>query len=131
MIQFDQNFDPPALVLTATLTGVVNARPRVRAQALIDTGADLTAVPAALRNRLHLYPFGRLQIEDVHGIKTPGYTYRVRLTIDRFTPQIREVVLTRHDFVILGRDWLEAYYLLLNGPEQNFVLSATPIVEPR
>jgi hypothetical protein len=29
---------------------------------------------------------------------------------------------------VLGRDWLENHYLLLNGPEQRFLLSEKPIL---
>jgi hypothetical protein len=32
------------------------------------------------------------------------------------------VVLTPFPFVILGRDWLQNYYMFLNGPEQEFAL---------
>jgi hypothetical protein len=42
-----------------------------------------------------------------------------------------EVILTKLPLAVLGRDWLQEYYLLLNGPEQNFLLSQTPIVEER
>ena len=34
-----------------------------------------------------------------------------------------EVVLTPYPFIILGRDWLRDYYLLLDGPGQQFQLS--------
>lgn len=38
-----------------------------------------------------------------------------------------EVVLTPYPFVILGRDWLEDYYVLLDGPGQQFQLSREPL----
>jgi hypothetical protein len=40
-----------------------------------------------------------------------------------------QVMVTGLPFVILGRDWLEDYYLLLNGPEQTILLSDTPVLE--
>ena len=40
-----------------------------------------------------------------------------------------EVVSTGQPFVILGRDWLESHYLLLNGPEKTFALNPTPLIE--
>jgi hypothetical protein len=118
MINYDKSFDPPAFTLPVVLTGNINTRPRVRIQAIIDTGSDLTAVPAYLENRLQLYPFDHLQVEDVHGIKIPTYTYKVRLTVAGYMTKTIEVVLTSFDFVLLGRDWLQDYYLLLNGPEE-------------
>ncbi len=44
------------------------------------------------------------------------------------SPQVLEVLLLPFPFVVLGRDWLQAYYLLLNGPEGTFVASATPLM---
>ena len=38
-----------------------------------------------------------------------------------------EVVRTPYPFVILGRDWLEGYYMLLDGPGQRFQLSREPL----
>jgi hypothetical protein len=38
-----------------------------------------------------------------------------------------EVVLTPYPFVILGRDWLQGYYVLLDGPGQQFQLSRDPL----
>lgn len=40
-----------------------------------------------------------------------------------------EVVQTGQPFVSLGRDWLESYYLMLNGPEKTLVLSDTPLIK--
>jgi hypothetical protein len=130
MIAYDNNlFDPPALILPVTVTGVVNSRPRARLQAIIDTGADITAVPAYLESKLYLYAVDRLQLEDVRGITTRVNTYDVRLAITGQPAKKMEVILTSLGLVVLGRDWLQDYYLLLNGPEQSFLLSSTPIIE--
>jgi hypothetical protein len=61
MIAYDKSFTPPAPALPAMLTGVVHMRPRVNVQAIIDTAADITAVPADLKTRLKLYRFSQLQ----------------------------------------------------------------------
>jgi hypothetical protein len=38
-----------------------------------------------------------------------------------------EVILTPYPFVILGRDWLQDYYVLLDGPGQQFQVSSNPL----
>lgn len=124
---YDKGFKPPAIVLSATLAGAVHTRPRVRAQALLDTGADITAIPANLEHKLKLYHFSDIELEDARGFKEPVQTYEVRLTIADHSPLVMEVVLTHLPFVLLGRDWLQHYYLLLNGPEQQFRLSDKPL----
>lgn len=126
---YDGHFTPPAPLITVKLTGSVHSRPRVEVPALIDTGSDVTAVPAHLVSKLRLYRMRRIQIEDVEAREIPGYTYAVRFTFGEYAPKEMEVILTRLPFAILGRDWLQEYYLLLNGPEQNFLLSHVPIQE--
>lgn len=62
MTAYDSSYDPPALVLEAVITSVPYSRPRVRVPALIDTGADITAIPMELVERLRLYPLNRIAI---------------------------------------------------------------------
>jgi predicted aspartyl protease len=129
MIPYDRGFEPPALILSVTLAGVVRPRPKVSVQALIDTGADITAIPATLKDKLKLYSFSQLQLEDARGVKEPVDTFEAHLSVAGLTPIIVEVVLAPFPFVILGRDWLKNHYLLLNGPEQQFLLSEKPILK--
>ena len=127
MITYNKTFNPPAPMLSVTVSGVVRTRPRTTIPALIDTGADITAVPIELAEKLSLYKFGRLQIEGVHGVTSPVYTYEARLVHDGYAAQEMEVILTHLPFVILGRDWLQNYYLYLNGPDEQFQLSSTSL----
>ena len=127
MIPYDTNYNPPAVVITVTVAGIVHHRPQVEVPALIDTGADITAVPDHLVDKLKLYPFGRLTMEDAKAMKTPVLTYEAILTLTAKTTKKMEVILTPFPFVILGRDWLKDYYLLLDGPGKQFRLSKEPI----
>lgn len=129
MIPCDGDFMPPAPLLTVKLTGVVHSRPHIEVPALIDTGSDITAVPANLVRKLRLYKLRRIQIEGVEAREIADHTYAIRLTVGNFPFREMEVILTKLPFAILGRDWLQEYYLLLNGSEQNFRLSETPIME--
>jgi hypothetical protein len=127
MIPYDTDFDPPAIVLSVTVAGVVRRRPRLEVVALIDTGADVTAVPEAFEDRLKLYPIGRLNLEDASAVKTPVFTYDAYVALTGKPAKKMEVVLTPYPFVILGRDWLQDYYVLLDGPGQQFQLSRDPL----
>ena len=130
MIPYDTNFDPPAIVLPVTVAGVVRRRPRLAAPALIDTGADVTAVPESFVERLKLYPIGRLNLEDASAVKTLAFTYEANVTFDDEPAKKMEVVLTPYPFIILGRDWLQDYYVMLDGPGQQFQLSREPLPTP-
>ena len=127
MIPYGSNHDPPAIVLSVSVAGVVHRRPRVDVPALIDTGADVTAVPETFMEKLKLYPVGRIFIEDANGVMTPEFTYDAFLSLPEKPAKKMEVVLTPYPFVILGRDWLRDYYVLLDGPGQQFELSGEPI----
>jgi predicted aspartyl protease len=127
MIPYDTQFDPPAIVLPVTIGGVVHRRPQIELSALIDTGADVTAVPESLVERLKLYPVGRLQLEDANAVKTVVFTYEANMAMAKETMEKMEVIVTPYPFVILGRDWLSDYYLLLDGPGRQFQLSKNPL----
>jgi predicted aspartyl protease len=127
MIPYDPQFAPPAIVLSVTIAGVVHRRPRIELSALIDTGADVTAVPESLVERLKLYPVGRLQLEDANAVKMPVFTYEANMAMAEEPAKKMEVIVTPYPFVILGRDWLNDYYLLLDGPEQQFQISKNPL----
>ena len=49
MISLNSAYDPPALTVSVNLSGVVHDRPLVNVEAIIDTGADISAVPENLR----------------------------------------------------------------------------------
>jgi len=126
MRPYDTTFDPLAAVLTVQLTGVVHHRPQLRSAALIDTGADITAIPQECVERLKLYPFGRLLLEGHDAIPETVYTYEVRMSLPDQVSQEMEVVVTPYPFVILGRDWLQGFYLYLAGPEQQMEIADHP-----
>ena len=128
-VRYDVNFDPPAPMLSAILTSVVRRRPRMRLADLIDTGADMTAIPNTVVKRLRLYAVGRIEIEGVHARVQTVDIYTVQMVVAGQPPLEMEVVQTELPFVILGRDWLAHYYLLLNGPDQTLLLSDIPLIE--
>lgn len=129
MIEYDRRFDPPAPVAQVTVRHIVQQRHRVTTVALLDTGSDVTAIPASLVQRLQLIPFSRLQLEDVTGETRTALTYAVHLTIGELTLPRLEVIQTGLDQVIVGRDVLNHLYVLLSGPELAFSLSATSLLD--
>lgn len=125
MIAYDRRFDPPAPIVQVTVKHIVQRNRRITVSALLDTGSDVTAIPAALVQRLQLIPFSRLQLEDVSGETRMVLTYAIHLTIGELILPRLEVIQTGLDQVIVGRDVLNHLYVLLSGPELSFSLSAT------
>jgi hypothetical protein len=67
-----------------------------------------------------------MEVEDVNGFTEIVSTYVARLIVaDRIVPE-HKVLVTGLDFVVIGRDLLNQFYFLANGPEQIFSLHTTP-----
>lgn len=131
MTPYDNRHQPPAPVLSVTVTSVVNRRRRRSLSALLDTGSDITAIPRLLVESLQLYPIGQIELEGVDASVQSIPAYPVHLSIGDLSIPRLEVIETGLDFAVVGRDVLNRLYLLLNGPEENFYLSATPfLTEP-
>ena len=124
MIPYDRGHIPPAPVLQVTVASLARRRHEI-VPALLDTGSDITAIPARLVDAFHLYPIGRLRLEDVDARTTLVLTYAVQLTIVGLVIPRLEVVLTGLDFAVVGRGVLNRLYLLLNGPELAFNIGTT------
>ncbi len=129
MIPYSTEFDPPAPVLAVQITGVVHSRPRVTLPALLDTGSDFSAVPTGLVSRLKLYAVRPILLEDFSGETREAFLYGVRLGFADQLVKEMQVMVTGLPFVILGRDWFSEYYLLLNGPDQQFQISQIPLLD--
>ncbi len=123
MIAYDHNFDPPAPVVEVTLSNVVQQRRKVAITALVDTGSDVTAIPASLMEALQLYPVSRLQLEDLNARGQIVFSYAIGLSMAELQIPRLEIVLTGLDHAVLGRDVLNQFHLTLHGPELTFELS--------
>lgn len=124
MFVYDASYSPPAPVIAAEIGSLVHPRRRRTAPALLDTGADITAIPAEFAEPLNLYPIGRLQLQGVGGKLMPSFIYAVQLQVEGLAVPRLEVVLTPFEFVVLGRDVLNRFYVRLDGPELLFAINA-------
>jgi hypothetical protein len=94
-------------------------------QALIDTGADSTFIPAWLVRRLSLRPL--TDEVDVSGPMVPDEEiqrlYAANLSFLGLTFDAHPVVpWTRYDDVIIGRDIINRWVLTLDGPNRTFLI---------
>ena len=122
MKPYATGFDPPAPVIEITVGNVLNRRLRRTFPALIDTGADVTAIPEICLQALDLYAIAEMQFEDVQANLTDALIYVVKFTINDLVIPRQEVLLTGLEFVLVGRDVLKHFNLHLYGREQKFEL---------
>jgi predicted aspartyl protease len=83
---------------------------------LLDSGADITAVPAAVADRLGLVKFSDVILAGYAGPAVPAERYVVDITLHDFDLTAIEVVLTHESYVIVGRDILNQFHITLDGP---------------
>jgi len=85
--------------------------------AQIDTAADFTVVPSAVINQLQLVQLDQVAIGGFGGHVTLVPTFLVGLVVDGFAPILIKVLGDADEpFVLLGRDVLNHYRILLDGP---------------
>jgi hypothetical protein len=86
--------------------------------AQLDTAADRTLIPETLVETLALPQLGTLMIGGVGGVQQAMPTYPLLLAVHNLPPQTIEVVPSPGEsWVLLGRDVLNVYRVLLDGPQ--------------
>lgn len=91
--------------------------------AFIDSGADMTAIPRSIIENLGNLPQNYVTVQDVHGHHQRRTTYVVDIEIaDNLLSKI-EVVASSLEKVVIGRDILNQYKVVLNGPNNSWRLN--------
>jgi predicted aspartyl protease len=126
MIRYAYNTQkqPPAPFVRVTLRHPRTGDEVRDVPAQLDTGADCTLVPLSLAERLCLDFMGSLEIGGVGGATEEMTLYTVSLSVHDLPPLTVSVVAhSGEPWVLLGRDVLNAYQLLLNGPARALEIS--------
>lgn len=109
---------PPAPFVYVTLRNPVSGAEQRDVPAQLDTAADRTVLPDRVVQDLALPQIGIIPIGGVGGIIQTMPSYPVQVVIHNLTPQAVEVVAsTGEQWILPGRDVLNAHRLLLDGPQ--------------
>jgi len=88
--------------------------------ALADTGADQTVLPTKVATALRLVPFDFVRISGFDGVGSDRPIYSVRLIVrDLSAIHVQAVGGWEDEYVILGRDVLNRYRVVFDGPNQR------------
>ena len=111
-------FQPPAPFVYVTLRNPVSGAEQRDVPAQVDSGADCTVLTDALLGSLGLPQMGRLPIKGLGGMTHHLPTYSVAVGIHNLQVVVVEAVVSPGEpWVLLSRDVLNAYRLLLDGPQ--------------
>ncbi|MBS7637977.1 retroviral-like aspartic protease family protein [Candidatus Bathyarchaeota archaeon] len=95
-------------------------------QARLDSGADMTVVPQHAINELRLIPASRISVKSFDGRAVWRYTYYVNLSFQDFEFRMVEVIASKREDMLLGRDILNRLKAILDGKRLSFSLLDPP-----
>ena len=98
---YDTSLLPPAPFVPVRLASLADHAEPVTIQAKIDTGADLTVIPARLIEQLPLMPAGEIEVEGYDGRRATIQVYDVNLQIDQLSVTGLLVIGFAEDYVYL------------------------------
>jgi len=80
-IPYDASLVPPAPFLSAHVSNLTDSAESPLIPAKVDTGADVTAIPANLVNPLNLAPASEIQVEGYNGHRATLSCYDIALRV--------------------------------------------------
>ncbi len=109
---------PPAPFVHVSIRRPLEGSDEVTVPAQIDTGADLSVIPGRLVEELHLVPLDSVSALGFGGHLLSLSTYLVELQIRETAPVTVKVIASPDEpYVLLGRDILNQFSILLDGPK--------------
>ena len=89
-------------------------------RALLDSGASVTTIPNAVARQLALRPVSQAFIRGAQGPRQQRNIYRADVEFLGTLFQSHPVVGLDRDFALIGRDILNGYETVLDGPQLTF-----------
>lgn len=111
----DYNFSPPAPVVLASLSNPNTGKTATDVPMLLDSGADVTVLPASVVAQLGATPVSMVETRVFDGttFMSPVVHVDLRLGKSRFPGRY---ITSDADVGFIGRDILNSVILELNGP---------------
>ena len=116
--RYNRQVSPPATFIHVSLQHPNGSEIFSDWPAQLDTAADITVVPASLVEQLHLVQIDAIPVCGFGGLLSTVPTFLVRLSLRAHESVTIEVVASPEEpHVLLGRDFLNRYRIVLDGPK--------------
>ena len=114
---YNQQFAPPAPCVYVSVARPDGVRSIERLPAQLGTGADVTVIPLGVVEQLELVQEGQRETIGFDGHLAVVPAYLAFVSIHSYEPAPVCVVASREEqIVLLGRDVLNRYRIVLDGP---------------
>jgi hypothetical protein len=119
--------NPPAPFVNVSLRCPATGTQVANLPALVDSAADHSVLPGATVAALGLVEDGRLLFQGFAGdvLELPVFLTEVRVH-DLPPLLVRAVLGEREPFILLGRDVLNSYRIVLDGPQLALEITPPP-----
>jgi predicted aspartyl protease len=114
--RYNQQVTPPAPFVYIDCQRPLEPTERLTLPALVDTGADLSTLPSDAIQRLQLVPLDEIPVASYRGETVLAATYLTRMHMGSWTIDTVEIIAGGEEYAILGRDVLNQFSLVLDGP---------------
>jgi predicted aspartyl protease len=115
---YNKQHNPPAPFVHVTLRPPDGSKQLDDCPAQLDTAASRTVIPKRWADALGLHPFDQLPAEAVGGHVLHLRTVLIQVEIRQLQPLTIEAFSCEGEpYVLLGRDILNGYHIVLDGPQ--------------
>jgi hypothetical protein len=113
------NLQPPGPLVNLTVRDPISGNQLDLQPAIIDPAADRTVLPGKTISALGLIEDGHLHFQGFTSEVVELPVFLVELRLHDFAPVRLRAALGEHEpFILLGRDMLNHYRIVLDGPQQ-------------
>jgi len=120
---YSSDFYPAMPVVDILVRPEIN-KEGINLTAIVDSGADNTMLPENILNQLNILKTKTAWMKGVSGIRMAVNLYWVFIQLGDFQPIYTEVIgIQNHNDVIVGRDIINQFAVLLNGPAHTIEIS--------